>query len=801
VKLHTLQPLSVVFLAVPLAAQGSDSCASAQAISGLGSFAVTNVGATGPDAQPGCEDPGPDVWFEWTPLNTATVEFDLCDADYDCVLALWDGAGCPTQVLACNDDDCGTRSRIEAPVTGGSAYMIQVGGWSGATGSGTLTLTETGPPANDDCANAEPIVGAGTFLFDCTYATTDGQPEVGCTSGSGQIDHDVWFRWTSPWDGAATVTTCNLASFDTQMAVYPWNGCPVGPSLVCNDDSCGLRSRLVFLAVAGQEYAVRVGSWATSPGGPGAIEVSEGGIVFSCDDPPAGPDVIVGNLTTVQHWGAVGGVSGYSIGATACNVGDSTMPWEGPTNHHPVIAQHLYRIEDGSFEQLGMSWVKHGFASATEDYCCPCNVPGSGQIMGIGCADTYGAATNGQQGSSGTGGLGPRSEIDPVTGDFPFPYGTQGQTGNAIYKRLQLAHADLDPALHPGAQYIAEVQYVNPDDAAAGHGLNNASWRPATIGAFTGGGWQVALTDTTRATEPAIFAWAEQDPLVRLETVDVPGDGRFHLASRVSDNLDGSFHYELVVHNLNSRRGADAVSLFLAGGSTVTGAGFHGPAHHSGEPYDTADWDIDVQPRSLAWTVATPGNPAQPLPNVLRWGTSYTLRFDVDAPPIDGFVTISLHEPGGAGEPDLLNVPAHVPDGACEVIVRCASGPNSTGSPARIGHAGSVSTAANDLTLLASGLPPSQFGLFFYGAGEAQLPFGNGLQCVTGGGVGLFRLPILSSGPAGEVAFALDVTSPPQASGQITPNTTWGFQYWFRDPAASGAFFDLSDALRVTFCP
>jgi hypothetical protein len=38
------------------------------------------------------------------------------------------------------------------------------------------------------------------------------------------------------------------------------------------------------------------------------------------------------------------------------------------------------------------------------------------------------------------------------------------------------------------------------------------------------------------------------------------------------------------------------------------------------------------------------------------------------------------------------------------------------------------------------------------------------------------------------------------AAGQITAGSTWNFQFWFRDPVAGGASFNLSDGLEVTFC-
>jgi hypothetical protein len=35
----------------------------------------------------------------------------------------------------------------------------------------------------------------------------------------------------------------------------------------------------------------------------------------------------------------------------------------------------------------------------------------------------------------------------------------------------------------------------------------------------------------------------------------------------------------------------------------------------------------------------------------------------------------------------------------------------------------------------------------------------------------------------------------------INAGDTVNFQFWFRDPAAGGAAFNLSDALEVNWCP
>jgi hypothetical protein len=42
-------------------------------------------------------------------------------------------------------------------------------------------------------------------------------------------------------------------------------------------------------------------------------------------------------------------------------------------------------------------------------------------------------------------------------------------------------------------------------------------------------------------------------------------------------------------------------------------------------------------------------------------------------------------------------------------------------------------------------------------------------------------------------------TLPPGAT--ITAGSTWNFQFWYRNPAAGGAGFNLSDGLSIRFCP
>ena len=130
----------------------------------------------------------------------------------------------------------------------------------------------------------------------------------------------------------------------------------------------------------------------------------------------------------------------------------------------------------------------------------------------------------------------------------------------------------------------------------------------------------------------------------------------------------------------------------------------------------------------------------------------------------------------------------------------CQTSPNSVGPGALMDFQGSTRIGAADFVLKcyeASNQP----GIFYYGGGQSQLPFGNGWRCVAPGSGGVHRLGVSFPTAWGEASWPLDFANPPEPSGQIQPGSTWNFQYWYRDPAGGGSFFNLSDGLQVSFCP
>lgn len=133
----------------------------------------------------------------------------------------------------------------------------------------------------------------------------------------------------------------------------------------------------------------------------------------------------------------------------------------------------------------------------------------------------------------------------------------------------------------------------------------------------------------------------------------------------------------------------------------------------------------------------------------------------------------------------------------CELSTYCVTSPNSNGSGALIGSTGTASVAANDLVLTVTGAAVNKPGIFFYGSNQVQIPFGNGFRCAGGTTI---RLPVIGTNASGNASFPLDSTDPPGPGGTIHSGETWNFQFWYRDPLAGGAAYNLSDALHVVFC-
>ncbi len=182
-------------------------------------------------------------------------------------------------------------------------------------------------PANDSCATPQAIAGTGFFPFDNCAATTgaEGQNNTACANSpvGPAIFFDLWYCWTAPCTGIATVSTCGLTMGDSKLAVYNGCACPApggAGAIACDDDSCSPQGEVMFDVVCGQEYLIQIGS---------GIDICwQGEFLITCEGEPCPPEPgecddccgkapdftgFPGAVATVTRQGAVGGLSSLEV--------------------------------------------------------------------------------------------------------------------------------------------------------------------------------------------------------------------------------------------------------------------------------------------------------------------------------------------------------------------------------------------------------------------------------------------------------------------------------------------------------
>ena len=247
----------------------NDNFAAAQPISGLsGSVGGTNVNATKEIGEPihASNVGGASVWYAWTAPTTGSATIGTAGSSFDTLLAVYKGTSVSalTQVAA-NDDVSSTNatSQVILNAVSGTTYMIAVDGWSAgslpARGSIVLGWTLTAPPAptNDNFASAFAISGPNGSLTGTNVSATKetGEPNHAGNAGGAS----VWFSWSAPASGQATLTTAGSA-FNTLLAVYTGTSVSALTQIAANDDASATAqtSFLTFNAVGGTVYRIAV---------------------------------------------------------------------------------------------------------------------------------------------------------------------------------------------------------------------------------------------------------------------------------------------------------------------------------------------------------------------------------------------------------------------------------------------------------------------------------------------------------------------------------------------------------------
>jgi hypothetical protein len=536
---------------------------------------------------------------------------------------------------------------------------------------------------------------------------------------------------------------------------------------------------------------------------------------------PVGPDVIVGDITGPQNYTAVGSLEAVSLGSYSCNVGNQNVLWQSNTNLHPVIGGELYKYSlvngAGRFEQLGQSWLKHGFFALSNTLCCSGCQSTNGTSLGVRCADPYTAGRNGTQ-----SGLGPRWQVNAHTGFFPYPPPTPsgGNTG-----RIEVDVSQLSPSNGATVRYFGNCQYVTQDDAQAGNGNNNSSYREMTC-TGSGSSWNFGFTGTTQREIPAIVAWQSCESNVTIKNMQVPGEGLVILGYKATDLLNGMHHYEYAVYNMNSDRSIRTFSLPIPAGLNVTNVGFHDVTYRGNDGvggaqnFSGTDWTFTNTGSQLVWSTQTFAQSSNA--NAIRWGTTYNFRFDANAVPTSGTISMDTFKvagtisttgdvPGGPGAPGANFCTG---DGLLQTFCPCLNfgAANNGCSNSQNANGANLTTAGmvspDSVSLIATGELPTALTIFLQGDSQnaAGIVFGDGLRCVTGNLKRLYTKSASGGAVTAPTGGDPSITARSATLGDpISPGATRYYMTYYRDPdpsfcaAPQGSTFNGTNGQIITW--
>ena len=313
-----------------------------------------------------------------------------------------------------------------------------------------------------------------------------------------------------------------------------------------------------------------------------------------------------------------------------------------------------------------------------------------------------------------------------------------------------------------------------------------------------------------REGDPSPVAGRNWSSLSSVE-LDLSNDGTHYVFSA---SLDGDSASNLLIVKDGGKLVQEGDSLPATGGFTFTSFG-SGPVHvsNAGDVLWYGDWndanlDIDTglflnDQLLVQEGVTTIGGVI--VDSLSGISDGYALSDDgryviFEATLVDGNNgTFLIDLAGGpqvfcAGDGSGTPCPCGNTGGAGE---GCA---NSTAQGGVLGFMGTVSVAANDLTLTGGQLVPSQPGLYFQGDnavnGGAGNAFGDGLRCAGGS---VRRLEVVTASVTGNSQTSVGIAS----LGAVAPGDTKRYQLWYRDPTGSpcGTGFNFPNGLEVVWEP
>lgn len=365
----------------------------------------------------------------------------------------------------------------------------------------------------------------------------------------------------------------------------------------------------------------------------------------------------LGSLSAVGRSGTFpNGRNGFAYSTTSCNVGTDRIKWWTPNpggttpmwREHPVIAQQMYRVQNGRMVQIGQAWLKHGFLATNSTPGCvsgsssPYSGPSGQSELGLNTTDTYATSNN-----SDYNYLGPRDEVNPFTGmwqrvgsffDGTSYDGIRGSftSGDGASRRCEVKDSDLQVS---PATFIAEAYYINEFESNWWDNSRYRTFAPTwsgsiwTVGSL-GAAQQAYAVDYLMS---SAYASAGGD-LYDMRSVGSPNtSGLALLLVNVTVPSAGRWKYEYALFNINMDRDLTSFSIPTLKGQTINNVFFRDIDNIT--PNAANDWvySYDTANNRIKWTSPTGANF-----NPLKYGSLFNFSFETDVAPQDVSMTSVL---------------------------------------------------------------------------------------------------------------------------------------------------------------
>ena len=512
----------------------------------------------------------------------------------------------------------------------------------------------------------------------------------------------------------------------------------------------------------------------------------------------AGLDSTVYNLGDLRVNGRRGpaypnGEVGITNGHSFCNSGSVHIPWTGSSgglmiDTYPKIAFMIARLSNGRMVQVsGKSFLKHSriafnFSSGP---CGPCT-SGPSNHHRIGCSDTYSTGFNGNRYN-----LGPTTEVNPWLGTWDsqnsyFDRGDPAVSGPAAFDRVQSLTSSQtnsfdsvknrmivpEAELAVSGQFFTQVHLMIQGEAVANR-ADNIRNRGCSFN-WSGSSWSDSWVGSS-LNGSVLTRW----PGASLnQGQNGNDDGRFLVAVNVTGPVNGMWHYEYAIHNLDNDRGGASLRLPVCPTARVENAGFRDIDSDS-----LNDWSFSRSGGEISF-LATPSN-------AIDWNTIYNFWFDSDAAPVAGTSSIDQARigPGALS----VNVATEVPGLLGNEFLGAGCGTN---APELFGN--TVPSVPNFAYALNLHGTPSSTMFLSMSFGSDNQPLGGGCtQYIDTGMIG--STVFLFTNPLGQVSYNLPIPA------ALPPFDLYCQGAAFTTGGAVLGQLDLSNGLRVriggTGCP